>query len=219
MHPIFEGLDTNSAFAVENADDVQPDGTVDSDARVGPNVCGTVYVHRGRGVLPPPTPRRVTQPSGQWVDSLLWAVASLERLGVPYQLVGGAAAVLYGVDRPVHDVDFYVPPTHLVTIAAAHPRRVLRPPSHHRDDHWDLTFLALEHAGIRLEIAGADAAYRDGSTGGWHDAAIDFAAATPIRVRGTTVRVMPVGRLCEYKRRLGRPVDCTDVAALEGLAT
>ncbi len=161
----------------------------------------------------------VAEPAARWIDGLLWAVATLERCGAPYQLVGGAAAALYGAHRSVHDVDFYVPATHLTTIAAAHPRRLIRPPSYHRDEHWDLTFLVLEHAGIRLEIAGSNAAYYDRNTGVWRDAAIDFDDATPIRIRSRMVQVMPVRRLCEYKRRLDRAVDRQDVAALEGLLT
>jgi hypothetical protein len=145
---------------------------------------------------------------------LLSVVTALEHLGVPHQVVGGAAAALYGVGRPVHDVDLYVPAGDLPRVAAACNDRLIRPASRHRDEHWDVTFLALDVGGVRVEIAGADATYRDARTGTWHGAAIDFADATPMTVRGRTVPVMPVGRLCEYKRRLDRAVDRADCAAL-----
>ncbi len=161
----------------------------------------------------------MTEPATGWIDGLLWAVAELERLGIPHQLVGGAPASLYGVDRPVHDVDFYVPAADLPKLVEAQAHRLIRPPQHHRDEHWDLTFLALEYRGVRVEIAAADAAYRERHTSLWHDAAIDFADATPVRVRGRMVQVMPVQRLREYKRRLDRPVDRMDCAALEGHAS
>lgn len=154
------------------------------------------------------------EPGRGWIDALLRAVTTLERLDVPYQIVGGAAAVLHGVDRPVHDVDLYVPPEELGRIAAAVHDRLVRPPDRHRDAHWDLTFLALDDSGVRVEIAGADALYRDARTGRWHDAAVDFSEATPMRLRGRTVRVMPIERLRTYKRRLDRPMDRVDCAAL-----
>ncbi len=149
-----------------------------------------------------------------WIDALLGVVATLERLGVPHQLVGGAAAVLYGVERPVHDVDLYVPAGDLPRVAAACADRLIRPPHRHRDEHWDLTFLALDAGGVRVEIAGADATYHDVRTGTWHGAVIDFGDATLMTVRGQTVPVMPVARLREYKRRLDRAVDRADCAAL-----
>jgi hypothetical protein len=157
----------------------------------------------------------VTEVAGTWVDALLRTVAMLERLAVPYQIVGGAAAALYGVERPVHDIDLYVPARDLSRVAEACGERLGRPPGPHRDEHWDLTFLALEDSGLRVEIAGADAAYRDAHTGAWHAAAIDFDHATRLRVNQQTVRVMPIGQLVAYKRCLDRPVDRIDCAALD----
>ncbi len=149
-----------------------------------------------------------------WIDALLDVVTTLEHVGVPHQLVGGAAAALYGVERPVRDVDLYVPAEDLPRVAAACADQLTRPPRRHRDGHWDLTFLALEAGGVRVEIASADARYRDARTGTWHGAAIDFADAALMTVRGRTVPVMPVARLREYKRRLDRAVDRVDCAAL-----
>lgn len=149
-----------------------------------------------------------------WIDASLDVVTTLEHVGVPHQLVGGAAAARYGVERPVHDVDLYVPAEDLPRVAAACADRLIRPPHRHRDEHRNLTFLALEAGGVRVEIGGADATYCDARTGMWHGAAIDFADAALMTVRGRTVPVMPAARLREYKRRLDRAVDRKDCAVL-----
>ncbi len=149
-----------------------------------------------------------------WIDALLNVVTTLKQGGVPHQLLGGAEAALCSVQRPVHDVDLYVPAGDLPRAAAACADRLTRPPRRHRDERWDLTFLALDAGGVRVEIAGADATYRDARTGTWHGASIDFGDATLMTVRGRTVPVMPVARLHEYKRRLDRAVDRADCAAL-----
>jgi hypothetical protein len=148
-----------------------------------------------------------------WIDALLDMVTVLEHVDIPHQLAGEAAAALYCVERPVHDVDFSVPAEHPPRVAAACADRLIRPPCRHRDEHWDQTLLALEAGGVRVEIAGADAPYRDARSGTWHGAAVDVTDATLTTVRGR-VKVLPMARLREYKRRLDRAVERADCAAL-----
>jgi hypothetical protein len=145
-------------------------------------------------------------------------LAVLERLGVPFQAVGGLAARAHGATRALVDLDFYVPDEHLPSIAEALSHRVVRPPARHRDAHWDLIFMALTWGGWRIEVAGADSARVWSRTeGSWMPAGIDFAASQVREVGGVQVPVMPLDQLIAYKRGLDRPVDRLDVLELESL--
>jgi hypothetical protein len=143
--------------------------------------------------------------------ALRWIVGILEAQAIPFQVVGGLAARAYGATRPLVDLDLYVPTAKLPAIMAAAEAdgmvRVVRPPGPYRDADWDLSFAALDHAGQRIELGGADdARYFDRALGLWRSAAIDFAASTPRLVLGVVVPVMPLPELLAYKRALDRPV-------------
>ena len=152
--------------------------------------------------------------------ALHWIADLLERLRVPYQAVGGLAARAYGASRPLVHLDFYIPTARLPELLAAAESdpaaRVVRAPAPYRDAAWDLTFLALEYGGQRVELGGADEArYFDAVRGRWCPAAIDFAASVPRAVLGRVVPVMPRAELIAYKRALDRGVDRRDLADLE----
>lgn len=149
--------------------------------------------------------------------ALRWIVGVLERRDVPFQVVGGLAARAYGAARPLVDIDLYIPAVKVEAVLEAVRPHVTRPPTRHRDAHWDLVFMQLEYAGRTIEIGVADdARYRDVRAGRWRHADIDFEAADARDVFGVRVPVMARDRLIAYKRRLGRAVDRADVEALTG---
>lgn len=148
-------------------------------------------------------------------QALAWIVGLLNDLEIPFQVVGGLAARAYGATRPLVDLDFYVPTSRLADVAAAASDRVVRPPAHHRDDEWDISFMALEHDGVRIELGGADGArYFDRGAGRWTDVAIDYGVALRREVLGVEVPLMPRVALIAYKRALDRAVDRQDLADL-----
>jgi hypothetical protein len=144
--------------------------------------------------------------------ALRWIVGLLEELEVPFQVVGGLAAGAYGATRPLADLDFYVPTRCLLIVAEAADSRLVRAPEHHRDEDWDITFMALEHEGQRIELGGADGArYFDRGAGHWRDVEIDFEASARREVLGIEIPVMPCEKLIAYKRALDREVDRQDL--------
>jgi hypothetical protein len=147
--------------------------------------------------------------------ALRWIVELLRRLEVPYQIVGGLAARAHGATRPLADLDFYVPASRLQEIASAAGPHVVRQPSHHRDDSWDLVFMQIVYEGRKVELAAAEGArFFDRATGQWRDAQIDFNRSIETEIFGVLVRVMPFTQLVAYKRALGRDIDGEDVTEL-----
>jgi hypothetical protein len=154
-------------------------------------------------------------PMGREARALHWIVGLLEELEVPFQVAGGLAATAYGAKRPLVDLDFYVPTRSLPIVAEAAASRLVRAPKHHRDDDWDITFMALEKEEQRIELGGADGArYFDRRAGCWRDVEIDYEAAVRREVLGIEVPVMPRDQLIAYKRALDREVDREDLQEL-----
>lgn len=148
--------------------------------------------------------------------ALAWIVDLLRRLEVPFQVVGGLAARAYGATRSLVDLDFYVPTDRLNEIAAAAPAHVVRPPSKHGDDDWDIVFMAFEHEDVRIELGGADGArYFDRAARRWTAVEIDFAGGEHREVLGIGVPLMPLDDLIAYKRALDRPVDREDLVEID----
>lgn len=146
---------------------------------------------------------------------LRWITDLLGALRVPYQAAGGLAARAHGATRALADLDFYVSSSRLPEIARAAGAHVVRPPSRHRDDCWDLVFMKIEYAGCEIELAGAEEArFFDRPAGEWRDAGIDFDASVEMQVLGVIVPVMPCAQLIAYKRALGREVDLKDLSEM-----
>lgn len=155
------------------------------------------------------------EPNATAAEALAWITGLLNRRGVTFQLVGGAAARAWGATRPLVDLDFYVD-ADLGELASELEPWIVSPSGRHVDEHWDLVFLQLDYRGQTVELAqAAGARYRDPADGRWRDQAVDFDASVDREVLGVTVPVMPRGQLLEYKRRLRRPVDERDVREIE----
>ena len=99
--------------------------------------------------------------------------------------------------------------------------RDLRPhtvwgPAHYRDDAWDLVFMKIDFAGVRIEIGDASSSpqYFDAGRGCWVAQGVDFSRSQRRTVHGVAVEVMPLAELLRYKRALARPVDLADVEEL-----
>lgn len=148
--------------------------------------------------------------------ALRWIVGLLRQLDVPFQAVGGLAARAYGAERPLADLDFYVPTDRLLEIAAAASAHVVRAPAPHRDEDWELTFMKLEYDGREIELGGADGArYFDRSAQRWRDAEIDFSRSVEVAVLGVRVPTMPPDQLLRYKSALDRDVDRQDIEQMK----
>lgn len=149
------------------------------------------------------------QPVG---EVLRWIVNVLTEKQVPYQLVGGVAAHLYGAKRHLVDIDFYIDGAGFAAIMPLIQQHHVFGPVHHRDAAWDLVYMQLLYGHWQIELAAAETArFYDRVGQVWTDADIDFDAGEMCDLRGVTIAVMPKKKLVDYKRRLGREVDLMDI--------
>ena len=124
------------------------------------------------------------------------AVALFDALQIPYALVGGIAAMVYGRARFTEDVDFVASASH-EQVLAAHPDVMA---SFHFDPActWKLYHIT----GIEIDI--------------WKDDYSDQIAARAqvIQLRGHAVRIAEIHDLIAMKLRANRPQDDYDISEI-----
>jgi hypothetical protein len=150
-------------------------------------------------------------------SALEWIVEKAGEHELPYQVVGGLAAIAHGGSRPLHDIDLYMPigDPHWPDFLAAIDTYVVWGPEAVVEGPWDLTYLKINYYGQKIEIGGSESLrIRSCTTGEWVEQVIDYRSSVSRRVLGCTVAVMPLAQLIAYKNILGREVDQQDVHEL-----
>lgn len=141
---------------------------------------------------PPSQPQEVSH----LLEALKDAVGLFTELHIPYALVGGLAAMIYGRARFTEDADFVAAANHL-SILAANPDTVRR-------FHFDpaSTWKLYHASGISIDI--------------WKDENSDAIAARAktIELRGLTLRIAEVHDLIAMKLRANRPQDDYDISEI-----
>ncbi len=144
--------------------------------------------------------------------ALKWIVGILNKHKVPYQVVGGLAARLYGSKRPLADIDIYIPSQYFKTILPDVRPYITFGPKLYKGESWELVFMALEYAGQQIELSDADnTKIFNKHTSKWEKEKIGFHESEIKDIHGITLNVIPKDRLIAYKRKLLREVDMEDI--------
>ena len=155
-------------------------------------------------------------PEDRASEALAWLVELFRDRGVRYAAAGGLAARAWGARRPLVDLDIYVRGEDLERLEADLAPYVVQPLARLLNDHWDLSLIRLQYAGVPVELSVCEGAkYREASTGEWHTACPQLDDCPERQVFGVPVSVLDLEHLVEYKRRVDRAVDRADVASLE----
>lgn len=148
--------------------------------------------------------------------ALRWIVEILTTHRVPFQTVGGLAARAYGATRELVDLDFYIEMDRFPAIEPEVAPHLVRPPRHHSDDSWDITFAQLVYKGQKIELGGVEnAQFYDRGSQRWIPQRINFDRSRWMEIFGVSLPVMPREDLVSYKRMLDREVDRLDLAEID----
>src|SRR5215470_17565396 len=133
-------------------------------------------------------------------QALNWIVSLLNRHHIPYQIVGGLAAKAYGAQRPLVDIDIYIPLGQAQGALAEMQPHLIRAPLPHLSASWDLVYLALDYHGLLIEIGDTSSHPRffNRRDQRWEPQDIDFACSTILTLYGVEVAVMPRDELLRY---------------------
>ena len=149
--------------------------------------------------------------------ALAWLVVLIDKASCPYQIVGGLAAKAYGSMRPLVDIDLYVPGKCLEKLSALAGSYLLHPPTYHKDDAWDLTYMSVMYGNQKIEIASSDnAKIFNRLVRKWQVQLIDYQLSNRSQLFDTELFIMPLDQLLAYKSMLGRDVDLEDIKDITG---
>ena len=147
-------------------------------------------------------------------NALVWTKSILEENKVPYQIVGGLAAVIHGGSRPVADIDLYVPKEFIEKILPYVESTISKPLAHSVEHGWDVEYTQLIYQGQKIEIGLSPGTRLLTNTGEWIELVIDYEKSVAGSYDGIEVPVIPVSSLISYKLVLGREVDYIDISDL-----
>lgn len=147
-------------------------------------------------------------------NALIWIQSILERADVPYQIVGGLAAYIYGAQRPIADIDLYIPRDHVAKLEQTLAPFVSKPLTHYLEGEWDLEYFQLIYQDQKIEIGLVPGVKIKQKEGDWVNQIIDFTTSVMSEFEGTRVPLMPKAQLIQYKTLLAREVDLFDIQGI-----
>ena len=147
--------------------------------------------------------------------ALKWLKDLLEAEGVEYQIVGGLAATIHGGSREIADIDLYIRNSDANKVLARVSKFISKPLTHYTEYGWDLEYFQLVYQNQKIEIGlSQNTKIQSALDGSWHELKIYFSESVVKLYQGIELPVIPVHRLVEYKRILGREVDLIDIQEL-----
>ena len=140
----------------------------------------------------------------------------LVKLNIPFQIAGGLAAITYGANRPLKDIDIDIPEECFSFIQDEVKDFIMYGPAQFKDDTWDLMLMTLTYNGQLIDLSGAfNTKIFNKNTKEWQPCHVDFSKAEIQKCFDLEVPVIPKDDLLFYKKIIARPVDLIDVAQIE----
>lgn len=145
-----------------------------------------------------------------------WIVGLLQKHNIPFQIKGGLASRLYGVDRELADIDISIPEDRFDELLPGIKDFIKSGPEQYLDEEWDIKLITLKYEGQYIDIAGAyEKKNFDKVNQKWVSTPSDFTTSVYMDVYGLKVPVIAKGDLMAYKKLILRDVDIIDIKALE----
>ncbi|MGY0216569.1 hypothetical protein ACWJJH_04160 [Endozoicomonadaceae bacterium StTr2] len=150
--------------------------------------------------------------------ALEWIVELLNSRNVPFAICGGLAAISYGSNRSLNDIDLFVPAQYFRQAVEAGRAYISKPAQHYCEasEGWDLEYVQFIYKGVKIEIGNtAGMKIFDRRQQCWVPLNVHFGELVPGRVFGVEIPVIPKQALIAYKSVLRRDVDLADINAIQ----
>jgi hypothetical protein len=148
--------------------------------------------------------------------ALRWIVNILQKHNIPFQIGGGFAARLYGVERELADIDIAIPTDKLNELLPEVKDYITYDLRHYLDEKWDCTGMTVKYEGQEIDFVGAQGKkIFDKINKKWIALENDFSNNEYKEIYGIKIPIMPKEKLIAYKSILKRDVDLIDLEELK----
>ena len=153
-------------------------------------------------------------------QALIWITYILKNHHIPFQITGGLAAIAYGANRPLEDIDIDIPDNQFDIIMSDVKSYIIFGPQRFKSGKWDLMLMTLNYHGQEIDLSGSDSTkiYNE-TTNEWILLNEDLLKARQKNVLDLDLPVIPLMNLVYYKKILAREVDLVDIHQIENKNT
>lgn len=148
--------------------------------------------------------------------ALFWITDILKKHQIPFQITGGLAAIAYGANRSLADIDIDIPDNQFDLIKNDVGPYITYGPARFKSDMWDLVLMTLNYQGQEIDLSGADSTHIfNEKTKEWVKLNEDFTVVNRKKVFDLDLPVIPIKSLIYYKKILAREVDLIDIEQIK----
>lgn len=149
-------------------------------------------------------------------EALIWITNIIQKHNIPFQIVGGLAAIAYGSKRPLADIDIEIPEDSFVKIQDEVSSYITFGPTQYKSEGWDLLLMTLNYKGQEIDLSGAyKTKIYSSNEKVWVTLDVDLSKVNHINIYGINLPVIRRDELIAYKKILSRPIDLQDLVSLE----
>ncbi len=147
--------------------------------------------------------------------ALLWVTSLLDRLEIPFQITGGLAAISYGSQRKLYDIDLDIPDDCFEKLKSEIHPYLIWGPGQFEDEHMSLLLMTAKFDDQLIDISGGcDFKIFSKNTNQWEAYPTDFSSPEMKVLYGIRLPILPLDKLIFYKTALSREVDLLDIEQL-----
>jgi len=149
-------------------------------------------------------------------QALIWITNILKKHTISFQITGGLAAIVYGANRPLADIDIDISDNQFDSIIDDVKSYIIFGPKRFKNDKWDLMLMTLNYHGQEIDLSGADSTHIFNEVRHeWILLNEDLMKVSQKKVFDLDLPVIPLPNLFYYKKILAREVDLIDIKQIE----
>jgi hypothetical protein len=132
---------------------------------------------------------------------------------IKFIVIGGLAAIAWGVKRKLVDIDIQVGTADFKKVEKIFAKEIIQSARHYKTEKWDIKQMIINLNGVDIDICQAEDFYVI-KKGIKYLVPNSLAAASTKQVAGIEIPVLPLKELIKYKQLIARPVDMDDLSLL-----
>ena len=148
---------------------------------------------------------------------LKFLVEKLQASNISFQVSGGLAAILYGVKRPLYDIDLVIYQRDGAKVENLFKDYIIDNFCHYQDRHFDIYVMTLEIEGVKVDITQEENMFFFNTEGQKISSTGSIKNAHIVQFDHISLPVEDESELIEYKKIIARDTDMQDVEGLKFL--